>query len=179
MLYKTRFSKSSLRHAPRSCLNSTLVSSTRRVLIPHTTSGLSSYSTSIPSTPSASESNETPLTALPPLPDQSEWRTIFNPPGSSLWMRERVSLRNPQTARILAEGFTKWTKPLLKAGEAEGKGRVAKGAPKIIIEAFPGTPPAFAFLISASMCSSLPRRGSSRSWSFDESLAYTSKRQLR
>ena len=176
MLHKTRLSRPSLRHAPRSCLNSTLVS-TRRVLLPHTTSGLFSYSTSIPSTPSASDSNEIPLTAIPPLPDQSEWRAIFNPPGGSIGLRERVSLRNPQTARTLAEGFTKWTKPLLKADEAEGKGRAAKGAPKVIIEAFPGTSPAFfnsrvyVFVPSASLFH--------RSWSFDESLAYTSKGQLR
>ncbi|KAF9643790.1 S-adenosyl-L-methionine-dependent methyltransferase [Thelephora ganbajun] len=140
MFSTVRVSRSSLKRVPRSGFIPTSVSSTRTVLVLYTALGSSPYSTSTPnpSSPSTSNSNETPLSALPPLPSQSEWRSIFNPPGASLGLRERISIRNPHTARSLAEGFTRWTKPLFEADEAKGKANLVKGAPKIIIEAFPG-----------------------------------------
>jgi len=124
-------SRSSLRRLPRSGFNQGSVSSTRVDKILHTATGSFPYSTS------TSNPNGIPLSALPPLPDQSEWRPVFNPPSSPLALRERISIRNPDTARALAEGFTRWTKPLIKA---DGSGSVSKRAPKVIIEAFPGTP---------------------------------------
>ena len=146
MLSTARVSRSSPKRIPRSGLNPTSAPSIRTILLLHIVSGSSLYSTSTRSS-STSNANETPLSALPPLPDQSEWRPIFNPLGASLGLRERISLRNPSTARTLAEGFTKWTKPLIQADEAQGRGKNAKGAPKIIIEAFPGTQQVFTCFI--------------------------------
>ena len=133
MLSTARVSRSPFLRVAPSALHLTSVSSSRTVQITHTISASRLYSTSTPT------SKETPLSALPPLPEESEWRPIFNPPRTSTVLRERISIRNPKTARALAEHFTNWTKPLLKADEAMGKGKIAKGAPKIIIEAFPGT----------------------------------------
>jgi len=59
--------------------------------------------------------------AFPPLPEESEWRTIFNP--SSPGARERISIRNPKTADALAESFLSWTNVK---------------QPRVVIEAFPG-----------------------------------------
>ena len=132
MLSKTRVSRLPLQRAACSGFNQGSASSISIARILHKASISCPYST----TPS--DSKETPLSTLHPLPEQSEWRRVFNPPGSPIGLRERVSIRNPETARTLAEGFTNWTKPLLKADEAMGKGKAAKGAPKTIIEAFPG-----------------------------------------
>ena len=145
MLSSSHVSRPSLKCVPRSGFNPTSVRSMRTILILHKALSSLPYSTSTsnPSSPSVSNPNETPLSALPPLPDQSEWRPIFNPPRACVGLRERISIRNPKTARTLAEGFTKWTKPLINANEARRTGGAAKGAPKIIIEAFPGTFHAF------------------------------------
>lgn len=133
MLSAVCVSGSRLGRVAPSGFHPTFTSPTRPVQIIHTPSISCLYSTS------TSASKKTPLSALPPLPEQSEWRSIFNPPGSSVALRDRISIRNPQTARTLAEHFIKWTTPLLKADETMGKGKVAKGAPRVIIEAFPGT----------------------------------------
>lgn len=58
---------------------------------------------------------------LPLLPEQSEWRTVFNP--AQVGVRERISIRNPDTAALLAKNFLSWTKVK---------------EPRIVIEAFPG-----------------------------------------
>jgi hypothetical protein len=59
--------------------------------------------------------------SFPPLPELTEWRSEFN--TSSPAVRERVSIRNQDTADMLANNFLNWTG--------------VKG-PKVIIEAFPG-----------------------------------------
>jgi hypothetical protein len=123
---------SSLKRVTPSGFHPASISSARTVQILCSPSVSCLYSTST-STP-----KETPLSALPPLPEQSEWRSIFYPPRGSIPLRDRVSIRNPESARTLAEHFTRWTEPLIEADGAMGKGKAAKGAPKIIIEAFPG-----------------------------------------
>ena len=168
MFSATRTSRLSLKRVPRLRLDPTPVSSTRTALILHTTAGPSPYSTS------TSNANETPLSALPPLPDQAEWRKVFNPPGGTVALRERACIRNPKSARALAEGFTQWTKPFLKADEAKGKGRGAKGVPKVIIEAFPGTHPACIFLVASFMYPRFPRPRR-----VDQSFAYPPEGYLR
>ena len=140
MLSTSRVSRSSLKRVRRLQFNLT-----RAVPVFHAAEVPCQYSTTTTtstsdSSLSTSESTITPLSALPPLPEESEWRQIFYPHGASVGLRERVSIRNPQSASALAEAFTRWTKPLLKVDEVTGKGKTAKGAPKIIIEAFPGTP---------------------------------------
>ena len=100
---------------------------------------------------------------------------MFSPPGASIGLRERVSIRSPLTAKSLAEGFTKWTKPLLRADEAMGKGKAAKGAPKVIIEAFPGTLSDLHPLRRFACVLMHSYRRFSRSRSVDESLAYPSE----
>ncbi|CCM06868.1 uncharacterized protein FIBRA_09176 [Fibroporia radiculosa] len=60
---------------------------------------------------------------LPPLPPPSEWKDIFS--SSTVSSRDRVSLRAPETAQLIAESF------LSGASSANGEG-------KIVIEAFPG-----------------------------------------
>lgn len=127
-------STSPLKRVASSGFHPVSITSTCRVQILKTALLSCLYSTS--STPI---SKEIPLSSLPPLPEQSEWRSVFVPPRSASTLRERVSIRNPQTAGTLAERFTTWTKPLLKADKAMGKGKAAKGAPRVIIEAFPGT----------------------------------------
>ncbi|KAI0742182.1 hypothetical protein BC629DRAFT_1445605, partial [Irpex lacteus] len=57
------------------------------------------------------------------LPPHSEWRSVFSPMGVAL--RDRVSVANPDTARMIAESFL------------EGDS-IAAGSDKIVIEAFPG-----------------------------------------
>lgn len=133
MFSTARVSRSSFKRVTSPGFYTASISSTRTVKILRTPLVSCFYSTF----PSAS--TETPLSALPPLPEESEWRQIFNRPGSYVALRDRVSIRNPKTARALAESFTNWTKPLREADKVIGKGRSAKGAPKVIIEAFPGT----------------------------------------
>ena len=58
-----------------------------------------------------------------PLPPEYEWRSRF--PYTAVAVRDRISVRNPDTASILAEGF------LTKKSIAAGKN-------KVIIEAYPG-----------------------------------------
>ncbi|KAK7692605.1 hypothetical protein QCA50_004237 [Cerrena zonata] len=58
-----------------------------------------------------------------PLPPEDEWRTRF--PSSVVAVRDRVSVRVPDTASLLAEGFL------------EGKS-IAAGDNKVIIEVYPG-----------------------------------------
>ncbi|KAI0087972.1 S-adenosyl-L-methionine-dependent methyltransferase [Irpex rosettiformis] len=57
------------------------------------------------------------------LPAHAEWRSIFNPAKASV--RDRVSLANPHTARLVAESFL--------TGDS-----ITAGSGKVVIEAFPG-----------------------------------------
>ena len=137
------FSGSSLKRAPRSGFNPMSVLSTRVVKILHTSPGSFLHSTS------ASNQNGVPLSALPPLPDQSEWRQMFNASSGHSGLRERISVSNPEIARALADEFTSWTKPFINTGGINGNKSVSKGAPKSIIGAFPGTPQTVAFPVTS------------------------------
>lgn len=58
-----------------------------------------------------------------PLPPDDEWRTRF--PANAVAVRDRVTVRNPDTASLLAEGYL--------TGKSIGAGH-----DKVIIEAYPG-----------------------------------------
>ena len=61
--------------------------------------------------------------SLPPLPPIEDWLSHF--PYSSLVLRDRISLRTPETAISVAHSFINSKK-------------TSTGSPKVIVEAFPG-----------------------------------------
>ncbi|OSX66405.1 hypothetical protein POSPLADRAFT_1177873 [Postia placenta MAD-698-R-SB12] len=60
---------------------------------------------------------------IPPLPPLSEWKTLFG--SSATIVRDRVSVKSPETARSIVQSFVSGQSP-------------AAGQGKIIVEAFPG-----------------------------------------
>lgn len=96
--------------------------------MPPAPSGLRSWVISLAHRPhlprhSCSRRYTTEAVKLPPLPPKDEWRSHFASLATAI--RERVSIRNPDTAARIANSF------LADKSIAAGEG-------KIIIEAFPG-----------------------------------------
>ncbi len=99
--------------------------------MPPAPSGLRSWFVSLARPPhsplhSRTRPYTTTVSQLPPLPPQDEWRPLFASLATAI--RERVSIRNPDTAARVARSFL-------------SDKSIAAGEGKVVIEAFPGTSP--------------------------------------